>query len=163
MVSEGLRVVSLAAHPELLQAVGALRWREWGEGAEDVATWIGLTAGEAGHDELPITLVATGPTGDVFGAVGLAPSDDALAESERAGRGPWLVGLVVEPQHRSRQIGRAMVSSLQTLASSRGHRQIWVATGPQVEAFYRRCGWVDVQVLRLGFTAEQATILTRWL
>jgi GNAT superfamily N-acetyltransferase len=157
------RIVSLADHRQLVGPVGALRWREWGEGAEDAASWIELPAREAGRDELPVTLVATGPAGEVCGAVGLAAADGALAESERAGRGPWLVGLAVEPAHRLRQVGRSLVSSLEQLAMSRGHQQLWVATGPQADDFYRRCGWIGVQVLRLGATGQRATILNRKL
>jgi GNAT superfamily N-acetyltransferase len=48
----------LADHPELIPAVGEVRWREWGhwEG-QDLAWFVDITRRESGRTELPVTFV----------------------------------------------------------------------------------------------------------
>lgn len=48
----------LADHEPLIAAVGQMRWQEWGHPPEpeDEASWVDVTAREAGRDRLPITL-----------------------------------------------------------------------------------------------------------
>lgn len=154
---------SLAEHPELVSQVGQLRWREWGYGAEDASSWIEVTAREAGRDQLPITLVAVDAAGEAIGAVALGDFDGELNEAERAGRSPWLLGLVVRPQSRQQQCGRLLVSSLEQLAAGRSFEEVWVATGEQAVDFYRRCGWSDVQTLHLASAGTLTTILAKRL
>jgi hypothetical protein len=84
-----LRVESLADHPELLEQVGLLRWKEWAYGAQDPAPFIEVTAKEAGRSgQLPMTLVAIDAAGGAVGAVGLDRIDDELSAAERADRTP---------------------------------------------------------------------------
>jgi len=57
MTSSGpVTVQLLADHAQLIAAVGALRWREWGHAPdpEDREWWIAVTAREAGRDHLPL-------------------------------------------------------------------------------------------------------------
>jgi GNAT superfamily N-acetyltransferase len=157
-----LRVESLADHPELLEQVGLLRWKEWAYGAPDPAPFIEVTAKEAGPDgQLPMTLVAIDVAGSAAGAVGLDRVDDELSAAERAGRTPWIVGMVVRAESRRRGVGRHLLESLQDAAASRGHPRTWVATGDEAVEFYQRCGWKAVEHLRLGSTGIPTTILMR--
>jgi GNAT superfamily N-acetyltransferase len=151
----------LADHPALVAQVGELRWREWGYDTEDAGGWIAVTAREAGRVELPITLVAIDCRGDAVGAVALGEFDGELSESERRGRSPWLLGLVVRRQSRLQGIGRLLVSELERVAASRGMADVWVATGWEAVDFYRRCGWVEAETLRLASTGVPTTILTK--
>jgi GNAT superfamily N-acetyltransferase len=151
----------LADHPELVAEVGVLRWHEWGL-TPTPGTWIEITAREAGIDRLPITLVAMGLDGRALGAVALGEYDDALDPSEREGRSPWLLGMVVRGPERKCGVGRLMVTAIEDLARSRGHDQVWVATGAEAVEFYLRCGWKVQQELVLG-NWDATTILTKEL
>ena len=158
-----IRVESLADHPELLDQVGLLRWKEWAYGAPDAAPFIEVTAREAGRGgQLPMTLVAIDVAGGgALGAVGLNRVDDELSVAERAGRMPWIVGAVVAAESRKLGVGRQLLENLQDLAASLGHPRTWVATGHEAVGFYRRCGWAAVEHLRLESTGIPTTILTR--
>jgi hypothetical protein len=70
-----LRLESLGDHPELLEQVGLLRWKEWAAGARDLAPFIEVTAKETGPGgQLPMTLVAIDVAGGAVGAVRARPS-----------------------------------------------------------------------------------------
>ncbi|WP_375425161.1 GNAT family N-acetyltransferase [uncultured Friedmanniella sp.] len=156
------RLVDLAEHPELVGAVAELRWRAWGDAVQDLSHWVAVTAREAGHD-LPLTLAAVGPDGDVWGGAALDRTDDGLSDAERAGRTPWLLGLVVAPGHRRQEVGRLLVSAVHAEAARRAHLRLWVATGGPAVAFYRRCGFVDAETFVLRSTGEPTTVLGRLL
>jgi GNAT superfamily N-acetyltransferase len=139
--SSDLRIESLADHPELVEQVGLLRFKEWAHGAPDPAPFIEITAKEAGPSgQLPITLVAIGLAGDAVGAVGLDRIDNSLNAAETAGRTPWIVGMVVRAESRKQAVGRQLLESLQDVAASLGQSQTWVATGDYAVGFYQRCG-----------------------
>jgi GNAT superfamily N-acetyltransferase len=52
---------------------------------------------------------------------GLARADDAFSAAERAGRMPWIVGMVVRAENRKRGEGRQLLESLQEVAASLGY------------------------------------------
>ncbi len=156
-----IRVESLADHPELIEQVGVLRWQEWAYGKKDPSPFIETTAAEAGHDHLPMTLVAINDMGEAVGAVGLGEIDDELNATERNGRTPWILGMVVRRQDRNQQIGRQLLTGVQGLADQLGNGQTWVATGKEAVGFYRRCGWQDVDTLHLVSTGISTTVLRK--
>jgi GNAT superfamily N-acetyltransferase len=160
-ISRDLYIESLADHPELLEQVGLLRWKERAYGAQDLAP-NEVTAKEAGRSgQLPMTLVAIDVAGGAVGAVGLDQVDDELSAAERAARTPWIVGMVVRAENRRRGVGRQLLESLQDVAASLGHPRTWVATGDEAVEFYQRCGWAPVEHLRLESTGIPTTILMR--
>jgi GNAT superfamily N-acetyltransferase len=157
-----LRVESLADHPELLEQAGVLRWKEWAYGAQDPTPFIEVTAREAGRaGQLPMTLIAIDAGGDAAGVVGLGPIDDEVSATERGGRTPWILGMVIRADSRKMGIGRQLLENLQHLAASLGRPRTWVATGDEAVGFYQRCGWVAVEHLRLESTGIQTTILMK--
>ena len=135
------RIFLLADRPDLVEPVGRLRWREWGHAPEpeDPAFWVKATRREAGRDALPFTMVAVDAAGAVIGAIGLGEYDRA----EPRDRGPWVLGMVVDPARRGRGLGRALLRALQERAAEVGHHELWVATG-NAAGFYERCGWRHV-------------------
>ena len=160
----GIRVESLADHPEFFEQVGVLRWKEWAYGAPDAAPFIEVTVREAGRTgQLPVTLVAfdVAGGGGAVGAVGLGPVDDGLSVAECAGRTPWILGMVVAAESRKLGVGRQLLEHLHDLAASLGHPRTWVATGHEAVGFYQRCGWAAVEHLRLESTGIPTTILTK--
>jgi hypothetical protein len=63
----------LADRPDLISAVGMLRWQEWGKAPEpeDPQWWVNATGQEAGRDSLPVTYVAVSGGGEMLGAIGV--------------------------------------------------------------------------------------------
>lgn len=157
-----LHVGQLAGQPELVEQAGVLRWQEWAYGEKDPARFIEVTAREAGDGTgLPMTLVAVGAGRKVLGVVGLGPADDEVSKAERAGRTPWILGMVVAGDARMQGIGRHLLDGVQDAAAALGHPQTWVATGREAVGFYRKCGWEPAEELRLESTGIPTTILVR--
>ncbi len=162
MASDDVQVDQLAAHPELTDQVGLLRWMEWAYGENDPRRFIDVTRDEAGDGvRLPMTLVAIDPAQNAVGVVGLGAVDDEVSDTERAGRTPWILGMVVAKEARMLGVGRLLLLGLQEAAARLGHTQTWVATGQDAVGFYRRCGWRPVEQLRLESTGIPTTILVK--
>ena len=139
-----------------------LRWKEWAYGEKDPARFIDVTAEEAGDGvNLPMTLVAIDAAQDAVGVVGLGPIDDDVSNAERAGRTPWILGMVVAKDARRLGVGRHLLDDLQQAAATLGHCQTWVATGKEAVVFYQQCGWKPVEHLCLESTGIPTTILVR--
>lgn len=148
----------LADYPELIPAVGEIRWRDWGHAPEpeELDWWVNVTEKEAGRESLPVTWVALDEQGQAVGAVGLAPLDI----EERRDRSPWVIGMIVRPEAREQGIGRALLATLEAFVSSKDYRQIWVGTGDQAVHFYERCGWTLTETIERA-TGETVLILTK--
>ncbi len=145
MILNGLSVHLLADHPELVAAVGEMRWREWGHAPEpeELEWWVDVTAREAGREGLPVTWVAIDDRGCAVGAVGLAQFD----LEERSDRSPWLIGMIVSRPLRGKGIGGTLVERLTAYARDRGYADVWVATGGKAIDFYKKHGWHLFEVL----------------
>ncbi len=63
--------------PHLVEAVGHIRWTQWGRapGREDLWWWVEVTAREAGCEGLPVAFVAVDSLGEAVGAFGLGEFD----------------------------------------------------------------------------------------
>lgn len=129
----------LADNEHLIEPIGDLRWHEWGHAPEpeDRDWWVDVTAREAGRDRLPVTWVAIDERGRALGAVGLGVFD----LEERRDRSPWVLGMIVQPNHRGMGVGRLLLTTLEAWAHAHGYPQVWVATGGRAIDFYRKCGW----------------------
>jgi GNAT superfamily N-acetyltransferase len=110
---------------------------------------------------LPMTLVAVDSANKAVGAAGLGPIDDEVSTMERAGRSPWIQGMVVAKEARMLGVGRRLLEGLQDAAAGLGHPQTWVATGKEAVRFYQKCGWAPVEHLRLESTGVLTTILVK--
>ena len=109
-----VKVRLLADNEQLIEAIGELRWLEWGHLPEPTERnwWVEVTSIEAGRDHLPITWVAIDEEGKALGAVGLGMFDI----EERQDRSPWVLGMIVQPKYRSKGIGRLLLTHLETWA-----------------------------------------------
>lgn len=150
----------LADHPELIPAVGEMRWREWGHPPEpeSLEWWVDVTAREAGRDLLPVTWVAIDESGVAVGAVGMGEFDI----EERRDRSPWVLGMIVDPGQRNRGTGGRLMRALEDWAARQGYSRLWVATGGRAVDFYRKCGWEPVESFERT-SGEQTTVLARSL
>jgi GNAT superfamily N-acetyltransferase len=156
--SNALSVHLLADVPQLVGAVGQIRWTEWGHAPEpeDLSSWVEITAREVGREKLPVTFVAVDALGEALGAVGLGEFDIV----ERRDRSPWVLGMVVRSNRRGRGVGRLLLTRLERFAFDNGHADVWVATGGPAVGFYRRCGWQETETLQLA-SGQVATVLRK--
>jgi GNAT superfamily N-acetyltransferase len=155
-----VRIALLADRPDLIPAVGHMRWAEWGHWPDsaDLADWVDITAAESGRDSVPVTFVAVDESGAAAGAVALGEFDP----EERRDRSPWIMGMIVRPDLRGLAIGRVLLHTLVAWATAaHGYRQFWVATGDEAVGFYRACGWTAVE--SFDRPHEHVTILTLML
>jgi GNAT superfamily N-acetyltransferase len=156
------RIELLADHAELIPAVGHLRWREWGCGADwpedperaELAWWVDVTARESGRDDLPVTLVALDQGGAAVGAVGLGRFDP----DECRDRSPWVLGMIVQPDLHGLGIGCLLLEALRAWAAEHRHQQLWVATGDPAVGFYQACGWTLTETFDRPY--ERVSVLT---
>lgn len=137
---DSVKIALLADTPDLMPAVGQMRWAEWGHWPEsaDLDEWVDITAQESGRRDLPVTLVAIETSGQAAGAVALGEFEP----DEIRDRSPWIMGMIVRPELRGRGIGRLLLQSLMAWAAAEhGYQQFWVATGDEAVDFYQACGW----------------------
>ena len=155
--ADDVSVCLLADRPDLVGAVGHIRWLEWGHAPEreDLTWWVDVTGREAGREQLPVTFVAVDALGEAVGAVGLGEFDP----EELRDRSPWVLGMVVRSDRRGHGLGRLLLSRLERFASDHGRAEIWVATGGPAVPFYQRCGWHEYDTLRLA--GQMATVLRK--
>jgi GNAT superfamily N-acetyltransferase len=137
----------LADHPDLIDEVGMMRWREWGRPPEpeDPQWWIDGTRREVGRDGLPVQYVALSATGDLLGAIGLGEFDI----EERRDRSPWVLGLVVRSDCRGAGVGTRLLRRTEQHAVELGFHTLWVANEGRAVGFYSACGYRYVEAVRL--------------
>lgn len=137
----------LADVPDLIPAVGLMRWTEWAQPPEptDPAWWIDATRREAARVGMPITLVTQDDAGNATGAVGLAEFDLPQFHD----RSPWIIGMIIAPSRRGNGIGRTLLGGIEQIAIEQGHQRLWVAT-ERAAGFYQRCGYSLTETARIG-------------
>ena len=150
----------LADHPQLVPAVGEMRWREWGHAPEPESLdwWVNITGREAGREHLPVTWVAIDAQGYAVGAVGLGKFDI----EERRDRSPWVLGMIVHSERRRLGVGSALMRCLEGWAREHGYASAWVATGGRAVDFYRKCGWQLTETLERA-SGEVMSVLVKKL
>lgn len=140
------RIVRLADRPELGPALAAALERAWPEwygagGRADPAAEARL---RARADGLPLGLLALGEAGEVIGTVALGERSIAT----HAHLSPWLVGLWVDPAHRRRGLGTALVRAARREAARLGLPALHAATA-SAERLFLEDGWRRFDVARL--------------
>ena len=106
-----------------------------------------------GAGPVPTSLVAH--EGDAF--IGTA-SLIACDEGTRPQYTPWVAALWVEPEHRRRGIGAALVGRAAELAFAAGAGRVYLLSGPHRRAFYEGLGWSVLEALA---SEENMLVLTR--
>ena len=154
--SASVQIALLADHPDLIPAVGHLRWQDWGHEPEptELSWWVDVTARESGRTDLPVTFVAIDAAGSAAGAVGLG----RFEPPERRDRSPWVMGMIVRPELRGRGIGRLLLDALCARVADDGYERLWVATGDYAVGFYQACGWTVAERFRRPH--EEVIVLT---
>ncbi len=133
-----ISVETLALHPQHLDFVAGLVWREFWADEQDGMTQAELAdafGGRAAPGRVLVSLVAL--EGDTpLGCVHLIDNDDtSLPELY-----PWLAAMVVVPDRRGQGIGSMLVQAMAREARALGFERLWFGTdGP---GFYERLGAV---------------------
>ena len=151
-------VMPLADRPDLAPKWAEIHWREWGDepGREELSWWVNSAQQYQGRTEIPIAFIAVDDRDDVLGGMGVEQFD----LEERRDRSPWVVGVIVRPDHRSRGIGQAVMAHLSAWAVEVGIPQLWVATGGRAIQFYQQCGFEVVETVAKQ-DGDEATVLTK--
>ncbi len=134
-------IVDLRTATPLLPHAVSLVWHQWRHLTDDTLA----VANEAWRDHLRSpalpTHLAARIDGRCIGTATLAPFDLPI----RPRMTPWLAAVIVDPDHRRRGIGSALVAAVEQLAAARhGYRAIHLFTTDTV-AYYARRGWTALE------------------
>ncbi len=133
-----MRIDTLSRHPQHLDFVANLVWREfWADvkGGMTEAELAGAFGGRAAPGRVLASLIAL--ENDLpLGCVHLIDNDDASLPELY----PWMAAMVVVPERRGQGIGSMLVRALAREAKVLGFERLWFGTdGP---GFYERLGAV---------------------
>ena len=136
-----VRISDLRLEPAFFDTVADRVWRAWwkpnGHPLERISG--GLTEMMKG-DPIPFALVAH--CGDEFLGSTLGIESDL---ADRPQYSPWVAAVWVEPQHRLKQIGRALVGHAAQTCFARGFDRIYLCSAAARRNFYTRQGWVPIE------------------
>jgi GNAT superfamily N-acetyltransferase len=148
---EGSFVVSdLRERPEFTEAVADRVWRAWWQGKGYPLDYIeGRVAESLDGAAVPFAVVAH-EDGLFLGTASVIPSD----LDERPEYSPWVAAVWVDPEHRRRGIGAALVRKATQGAFESGADLVYLCALPEKRAFYERLGWqrLEENVRRNGLT-----------
>lgn len=151
-------IIPLAERPDLVPALAAALVRAWPDwygpgGRADPAREARLRARAEG---LPRAVVALDDAGAVIGTATLAE----LSIPTHAHLSPWLVGLWVDPGHRRRGLGAALVRAVRADAARRGLPVLHAAT-TTAEGLFLADGWTRLERVELPDHPGEAIAVLR--
>lgn len=136
-----LQISDLRLEPAFFDTVADRVWRAWwkpnGHPLERIAA--GLSEMMKG-DPIPFALVAH--DGNEFLGSTLGIKSDLAARPQYS---PWVAAVWVEPQHRLKQVGRALVGEATQTCFARGFDRIYLCSAAARRNFYTRQGWVPIE------------------
>lgn len=138
----------LRERPEFLTTVADRVWRAWWEPKGYALTFLeGLVRLNLNADPIPFALVAH-DEGTFLGTVSVIASDLAA----RPQYTPWIAAVWVDPEHRSKGIGAALVRAAAEKTHALGFDPAYLCALPQRHGFYERLGWslVEAEVTGSG-------------
>jgi GNAT superfamily N-acetyltransferase len=143
-------ISDLRQRPEFFDAVADRIWRAWWkDGGHPLETISGRLRENLNAEPLPIALVAHD------GATFLGTSSVIVSDlEERPGYTPWVAAIWVEPQHRARGIGGALVERAVRDCFALGIARVYLCARPALTGFYQGLGWIPIErdVGRHGLT-----------
>lgn len=147
-------ISDLRGRPDFADAVADRVWRAfWKDHGHPLSLLTGLVQANFGDGPIPTALVAH--EGDRFlGTVSIIACD----EESRRQYTPWIAALWVEPEHRQRGIGAALVEEAAELAFGTGAARIYLLARAHRRRFYERIGW---SVLEANAPEDEMFILVR--
>lgn len=136
-MNEEIKIDYLANHLEYSSVIGEWYYNEWQRyyAAETKDNIIDGVKKRANTQYLPLTLVAI-YNDKLVGTVCLKHDDLSLRED----LSPWLAGVYVDENFRSRGIGKMLVERALNESKRFGYRTIYLWT-PAARAYYESMGW----------------------
>jgi GNAT superfamily N-acetyltransferase len=148
---DGSFIVSdLRERPEFAIVVADRIWRAWWQGKGYPLEYIeGRVAESLDGTEMPFAVVAH-EDGLFLGTASVIGSD----LDERPEYTPWVAAVWVDPAHRQRGVGSALVRKAAQAAFESGIDLVYLCALPEKRAFYERLGWqrLEENVGRNGLT-----------
>ncbi|GGC61455.1 GNAT family N-acetyltransferase [Chelatococcus reniformis] len=148
-----LSISDLRRQPALRDVVTDRIWNAWWRTKGIPLAVIARRVEETlAADGLPLALVAH--RGEQFlGTASVIASD----MPERPLYTPWVAAVWVEPEHRTRGIGAALVRAAAEAAFARGFDPVYLCATPANSPFYRRLGWRQVEADIAGLNLFSAS------
>jgi GNAT superfamily N-acetyltransferase len=148
---DGSFVVSdLRERPEFTETVADRVWRAWWRGKGYPLEYIeGRVAENLNGTAVPFAVVAH-EDGLFLGTASVILSD----LDERPEYTPWVAAVWVDPEHRRRGVGAALVRKAAQGALESGTDLVYLCALPERRDFYERLGWqrLEENVGRNGLT-----------
>lgn len=140
-MSAVLTISDLRQTPEFFDAVADRIWRAWWKERGFPLSYIaGRLEENLKAKQLPIALVAhEGPTFLGTSSVIASDLEDLLQYT------PWVAAVWVDPQHRERRIGRALVARAASDVFDLGIDRVYLCAEKRRRNFYVRQGWVPIE------------------
>ncbi|MCB1412067.1 MAG: GNAT family N-acetyltransferase [Xanthobacteraceae bacterium] len=144
-MSGGVTISDLAARPEFFDDVADRIWQAWWKPHGVPLAYIAerLKENLAGR-AIPRAFVAHVDTEDGATFAGTA-SVIASDLDERPQYRPWVAAVWVEPQFRSRKIGRLLIECAADHALQSGAPRVYLTARPARRSLYEELGWTVVE------------------
>ncbi len=138
-----MQIASLADHLDQLQLLARLHHTEWSHVSrfKTVDEHVNKLKSRIGHGPIPATYILLIDR-TVAGSVSLLDHDDI--DNVRPDLSPWLASLYVEPRHRRRGYGTALVEYCIRRAGDFGCATLYLYTDTHSQ-FYVRFGWRPIE------------------
>ena len=149
-----LSIVDLAQIPNLIPAVAAWHWNEWGAGDVDgsLDIWTDRLRRRVHDPDHSVTWVAVADQRPV-GSIALNDTDMTTHRDWS----PWLSALYVTPPSRGARIGAALVRHCEAAARERGVEALYLYTTTAV-TLYLKLGWSSVGMEPYGETNVEVMV-----
>lgn len=149
-----MTISDLRDRPGFADTVAERVWRAfWEKDGHPLSLLTRLVQESFGSGPIPTALVAH--RDDTFiGTVSVIACD----EDTRPEYTPWVAALWVEPEHRRRGVGSALVDTAAGFAFGAGAGRVYLLSRPHRCAYYEALGW---SVLETTSPADGMFILTR--
>jgi GNAT superfamily N-acetyltransferase len=135
-----MRIESIADHLDLVETIASWHWSEWGhcDPSGSLQSWTAGLRQRILRDCIPTTYVAL--EGDLpVGSVTLVDNDMAT----RPYLWPWLAGLYVIPEARTRGIGSVLVCHAVAKVAEMDIPRLYLYTS-SARRFYEKLGWQPI-------------------
>jgi predicted N-acetyltransferase YhbS len=155
-----MHIATLRKHAEHVPELAKIYFDTWGYiNPEETLAEITAHLTEvytSSRDGMPETLVAV-ESGGLLGAATLQDKTRLFPDIERT---PWLAGVYVKPECRSRGIASLLIREVENTALRAGHETLHLCTHEH-EAYYARLGYATIE--SRSFRGEKTFVMAKSL